>query len=42
MVLELESGLKLFDLKILEANDHSSSSSVFCDASVLLMLKEHL
>jgi hypothetical protein len=44
MGMELESGLKLFffNFETLEANCHSSSSSVLCDASVLLVLKEHL
>jgi len=45
MGLELESGLKLFlkNFETLEANYHSSSSSVLCDACVLLLvLKEHL
>jgi hypothetical protein len=41
MGLELERSLELFS-KILKANYHSSSSSVFFVAPLLLTLKEHL
>jgi hypothetical protein len=40
MRLELEKGVKLFFSK--KRNYHLSSSCIFCNAPVLLMLKEHL
>jgi len=40
MSLELEKGVELFFSK--KTNYHLSSSCIFCNAPLLLMLKEHL